>query len=244
MLVRTLRAEKMKLYHSPVWLAFLLLPILPAVMGTFNYLQNVGILPDQWYSLWTQHTLFTCYFFLPATIGVYCSYLCRLEHVNHNWNAVMTAPVPLLYIYLSKLFAATVMVLLTEAWIGILFIISGKLCGLTSPIPPELPEWLLYGVAGGIVICALQLCISLAIRSFAVPVGIALIGGISGLAALAKGYGVWFPYSLLCLGMRSNQPGGAMQCGTEQFILSSIFYLAVCILFAVIWLKTRDVVAG
>lgn len=244
MFLRTLRAERMKLHHSPVWLAFLILPILPAVMGTFNYLQNIGILQDQWYSLWTQHTLFTCYFFLPATIGVYCSYLFRLEHSNNNWNTVMTAPVPVPYVYLSKLISASVMVLLTQIWIGVLFVISGELSGLIAPVPPELPVWLLGGAVGGIVICALQLCVSLVIRSFAVPVGIALIGGISGLAAMANGYGVWFPYSLLCLGMRANKPGGAMQCSIEQFILNSLFYLAVCITFATIWLKKRDVVTG
>ncbi len=244
MFLRTLRAERMKLHHSPVWLAFLIIPILPAVMGTFNYLQNIGVLQDQWYSLWTQHTLFTCYFFLPATIGVYCSYLCRLEHSNHNWNAVMTAPVPVSYVYLAKLISASVMVFLTQIWIGVLFVISGRLSGLAVPVPPELPVWLLCGAVGGIVICALQLCFSLIIRSFAVPVGIALIGGVAGLAALAKGYGVWFPYSLLCLGMRANKPGGAMQCSTEQFVLNSIFYLMVCIVFAVIWLKKRDVSAG
>lgn len=244
MFFRTLRAERMKLRHSPVWLAFLILPILPAVMGTFNYLQNVGILQEQWYSLWTQHTLFTCYFFLPAIIGVYCSYLCRLEHINHNWNSVMTASVPVSYVYLSKLITASAMVLLTQIWIGALFVISGKLSGLTAPIPPELPEWLLCGAVGGIVICALQLCISLVIRSFAIPVGIALIGGVAGLAAMAKGYGVWFPYSLLCLGMRANHPGGPMQCSTEQFFLNGLFYLAICIMFAVVWLRKRDVVAG
>jgi len=243
MFFRTLRAERMKLWHSPVWLAFLILPLLPAVMGTFNYLQNVDILQDQWYSLWTQHTLFTCYFFLPAIIGVYCSYLCRLEHINHNWNSVMTVPVPVSYVYLSKLITASAMVLLTQIWIGALFVISGKLSGLTAPIPPELPEWLLYGAVGGIVICALQLCISLVIRSFAAPVGIALIGGVAGFAAMAKGYGVWFPYSLLCLGMRANHPGGPLLCSTEQFFLNGLFYLAICIMFAVVWLKKRDVVA-
>lgn len=244
MFLQTIRAEGMKLQHSPVWLAFLILPILPAVMGTFNYLQNIGILQDEWYSLWTQHTLFTCYFFLPAIIGVYCSYLCRLEHTNHNWNIIMTAPVPVSYFYYSKLIMASVMVLLTQIWIGVLFVISGKLCGLMSTIPPELPEWLLCGAVGGIVICAIQLCISLAIRSFAVPVGIALIGGVGGLAALAKGYGVWFPYSLLCLGMRVNKPGGPLQCSAEQFVLNSLLYLSVCIMFAVVWLKKRDVVVG
>lgn len=81
------------------------------------------------------------------------------------------------------------MVLLIQAWIGVLFLISGKICGLNMPLPPELPEWLFYGFIGGIVICAFQLCLSLVIRSFAVPVGIALIGGILGLVAMAKGYG-------------------------------------------------------
>jgi len=100
----------------------------------------------------------------------------------------MTVPVPVSQIYLAKLFAAAMMVLLTQIWTGVLFVISGKLAGLTAPIPPELLTWLLFGAVGGIVICAIQLCFSLVIRSFAVPVGIALIGGVAGLAALAKGY--------------------------------------------------------
>jgi ABC-2 type transport system permease protein len=48
------------------------------------------------------------------------------------------------------------------------------------------------------VICAFQFCLSLVIRSFAVPLGIALIGGILGLVAMAKGYGVWFP-AIACI---------------------------------------------
>jgi ABC-2 type transport system permease protein len=244
MLLRTIRAEGMKLRHSPVWLAFLILPILPAAMGTFNYLQNLGVLQDQWYSLWTQHTLFTCYFFLPATIGVYCSYLMRLEHLNHNWNQVMTTPVPAAYLFLAKLLSASVMVVLTEGWIGALFVLSGKLAGLRAPVPPELVEWLLYGAAGGIVICAVQLCVSLVIRSFAVPVGIALVGGVAGFAALAKGYGAYFPYSLLSLGMRANQPGGEMMISAGQLLASSLFYLAACVVFALIWMRKRDVTAS
>jgi ABC-2 type transport system permease protein len=164
--------------------------------------------------------------------------------MNHNWNMVMSSPVPIPYIYFSKLVIASLMVFLTQIWIGILFIISGKLCGLISPVPNELTEWLFYGVVGGIVICAVQLCVSLMIRSFAVPVGIALIGGIAGMAAIAKGYGGWFPYSLQGIGMRANQPEGSMQCSIEQFVIISFFYLAVCAIFAAVWLKKRDVDAG
>lgn len=156
----------------------------------------------------------------------------------------MTAPVPISCIYLAKFLTASVMVLLTQVWIGVLFVLSGKLSGLIAPIPHGLPIWLLGGAIGGIVICALQLCLSLVIRSFAVPVGLALIGGIAGLAALSKGYGVWFPYSLMCLGMRANNPGGDMQCSIAQFALNSLLYLVIFSLFSILWLKKRDVIAG
>jgi ABC-2 type transport system permease protein len=244
MLWRSLRAEQMKLRRSPVWLAFFVLPILPAVMGTFNYMQNLGILENEWYSLWTQHTLFTCYFFLPAIIGVYCSYLFRLEHTHYNWNAAMTVPVPVTNIYIAKLLMAAVMVILTEVWIAVLFILSGWLIGLPAPIPPELVTWVLYGAMGGIVVCALQLCISMVIRSFAVPVGIALIGGVAGIAALAKGFGLWFPYSLMSLGMHANSPASEMPVSTAQFLIHSALFLVVFCVFAAFWLKSRDVVAG
>ena len=57
MLLRLIRAERMKLKRSPVWIAFILMPIIPAVLGTINYLGNIEILDSEWYSLWTQHTI-------------------------------------------------------------------------------------------------------------------------------------------------------------------------------------------
>ena len=58
MLKRCILAENRKLHASPIWAMFFVLPILSATYGTFNYLQNLEILTDGWYSLWTQHTLF------------------------------------------------------------------------------------------------------------------------------------------------------------------------------------------
>ena len=242
MFLKTLKAERMKLRHSPVWLAFIILPIISAVMGTFNYVQNTEILKDKWYDLWSQHTLFSCYFFIPALIGVYCSYLFRLEHMNHNWNSVMTMPVKISDFYFSKLLSSSFMVVVTQIWIGILFIVSGKLCGINAPIPGQLPLWLLLGTAGGIVICAVQLTLSLVIRSFAVPVGIALMGGIMGLVAAVKGYGLYFPYSLLTIGMSANGSSGSA-LNILQFLVSSLFYIALCSVLCIIRLKKHDVQA-
>ena len=66
MLKRCILAENRKLHASPIWAMFFVLPILSATYGTFNYLQNLEILTDGWYSLWTQHTLFLFHALLPC----------------------------------------------------------------------------------------------------------------------------------------------------------------------------------
>ena len=46
--------EFRKLRHSHLWLVFLVIPLIPTVMGAGNYLNNLGMLKSEWYSLWTQ----------------------------------------------------------------------------------------------------------------------------------------------------------------------------------------------
>ena len=241
MLLRSIRAELMKCRRSPVWLAFVVLPLFPAILGTVNYLGNLEVLKSQWYSLWTQHVLFASLFFLPAQLGVFCAWQWRLEHTDHNWNSFLTAPVPVWALCLAKLIWAAVMSLLSQAWIGALFIISWKLVGLAGPIPPELPEWLLCGAVGGVSVCAVQLYFSLIIRAFAPPVAFGLVGGILGLLVTAQGFGYAFPYSLLCIVMRANNPN--MELDFAPFLLSAIVYTVVFTLLAVRYLRRHDVAA-
>lgn len=66
MLKRCILAENRKLHASPIWILFFILPMISAAYGTFNYLQNLSILQERWYSLWTQHTLFYSLFFFPT----------------------------------------------------------------------------------------------------------------------------------------------------------------------------------
>ncbi|MCM1536411.1 MAG: ABC transporter permease [Clostridium sp.] len=241
-MIRLLKAERMKLKRSPVWLAFLILPIIPAVLGTLNYLGNLELLQSEWYSLWTQHTLFTSYLFLPIMIGVYCAYLMRLEHMNHNWNKVLTMPISRAMIFLSKMCMVSFMILFSEAWIGILFIVFGKLAGMTAQPPiKELVAWCLFGTLGGMVMAAVQLLCSMYIKSFALPVGIAFAGGLSGLLALAKGFGHIWPYSLMAYGMNSNGPQKMMESGYGMFVSVCAVYLIVFIMVGSRVMERRDV---
>ena len=242
MLLHALRAELIKCRHSPVWFAFLLLPIFPAVLGTFNYLSNLEVLENGWYSLWSQHTIFSSCFFMPAQFGVFCAWQWRLEHAGHNWNGLMTAPAPAGTLYLAKLIVSMGISLLAQVCIGVFFLLSGLLAGIQAPLPPELPGYLLFGAIGGMAVCSVELFIGLIARTFAVPVAVGLVGGIAGLLITSRGAGLAFPYSLLCLGMRANNP--QLHLPAAVFLISSALYTLLFALLSIHILRTRDVTAG
>lgn len=241
MLFRCLKAEVQKCRRSPVWLAFFVLPVFPAVLGTGNYLANREVLKDGWYSLWSQHTLFSSTFFLPALLGVFCAWLWRLEHTDHNWNSFLTAPVPVRDLYAAKLILAGAMSVLSQVCIGAFFLLSGTAAGLSGPVPPELLHWLFFGALGGVSVCAVQLFLSMVIRAFAPPVALGLAGGVFGLLITAQGLGYGFPYSLLCLGMRANNP--QMELSLVPFLVSGFVYTAGFTLAALHYLHRHDIAA-
>ncbi len=241
MLINALRAEKLKLKGSPIWIPFIILPIISAVIGTVNYIGNAEILTDGWYSLWTQHTLFLCYFFMPALFGVYCSYLWRLEHMNGNWNKIMTVPVSPAVTVIAKNITAMKMAFLALVWIAILYAFFGKIAGFFAMPPKELAEWLVCGLLGSAAVCSLQLLISMVIRSFAIPVGISLLGGILGLAAIAKDLPLFWPYALFAYGMRANNPD--MEFGFIGFIISVVSFTAIFVAITVLIIENRDIKA-
>ncbi len=228
MILQLYKAERMKLRRSPIWLVFIIVPAVPAFLGTMNYLNNIEILRSEWFSLWTQHTLFTSYFFLPILLGLYCSYLMRLEKNNRNLTKLLTLPISRKELFVAKLLSAGKIILFTEVWIGVLFLISGKIAGLTAKPPVgSLVIWCLFGTLGGIAMAALQLIVSLLCDSFALPVGISFAGGISGLMVISKG-GWMYPYSLMAYGMVSNNNKQQLTAeGYPQFVLICLFYLAV-----------------
>lgn len=241
MLLNCIQCEKMKLQHSHMWIAFVLFPIVPSIMGSMNYLQNLAVLKSEWVSLWTQETLFYSNFFFAPLIAIYCGYLWRIENRNKNRHLLMTMPVPVRNIFLGKLVSIAKITLFTQLWIFVIFIISGRMLSLTGLPPASLFLYTLRGILGGMVIAALQLLLSMMIRSFAAPIAIAVFGAITGLLAGNTAYGVYYPYSLMMLGMNANRSEDMLGDSSLPFVLSSIFYLLLFSAIAVYLLKHRDV---
>lgn len=243
MLTACIKSEQLKIRHSFIWLAFLFIPLIPAVMGTQNYLNNLNLLKSEWFSLWTQITLFYTDFFFCPLIAIYCSYLWRMENQNKNRNLLFTAPVKVRNIFFGKLVVIVRITIMTQIWMLLLYIIAGRLVHLPGFPPLLLFAYMARGVLGGLVIASLQLLISMQLRSFAAPVAIAVMGTITGFLASNSRFGILYPYSLMVLGMNSNKPEDVLSGNGIYFFLSCSIYFMLFSCGAVWAMKRQDVKA-
>ena len=83
--------------------------------------------------------------------------------------------------------------------------------------------------------------LSMVIRNFALPVLMALGGSILGLMATTSNAGLFWPYSLMLMGMNSNRTEDVMTGQLPGFFLSCIIFLAIFLLTADAVLAKQDV---
>lgn len=153
----------------------------------------------------------------------------------------MTAPVSIPCLYLGKLSVIFRVTFMTQLWVGILYVLCGKAIGFPGFGPIDVYFWLFRGTLAAAAIGALQLFLSMVIRSFSVPIGIALVGSVLGMMASNKGLGLYWPYSLMLMGMNSNKTTDALGGNTLPFILSTLVFFLVFYLTAVHILRSKDV---
>lgn len=242
MLLRCILAEDRKLHGAAIWLVFLIVPMLSALYGTFNFLQNLELLDFDWYNLWTQHTLFYTLFFFAPMVGVYAAYLWRLEHLGHNWNLIMSAPVQRSYLFVAKFLVVAKMTLLTQGWVFLLYLAAGKLWARLPGWPPaQIILWLLRGVLGSLGVIAFELLLAMVIRSFAAPVLVGLAGGVSGMLAASKGLSLLWPFALMQAGMNANRKEDMLGGQLLPFVLACLVWAGIFLGAAALLLRTRDV---
>ena len=147
-------------------------------------------------------------------------------------------------IFLSKLLIVGVLLLFVQGSFFLLYFFGGKLIGLTSMLPRELFGWLLRGWIAGLTISALQLALSMRFRSFAIPIGIGLCATFFGLGMYVMDLGMFFPHSLLTIGMGVlSQSGFSSQSDYLLFFIINLLYIVVISLVAIRWMRKSDVVA-
>jgi hypothetical protein len=198
---RCIEVEWLKIRRSKVWIIVFTIPLLSVLIGCANFYLNQGVLQSEWYSLWSQVGLFYGLFFLPLLIAICCAYSYRLEHLQHNWHTLLTAPVSVSAIILSKLVVIALLLLAVQFFLLMLYLGAGIIVGLALPLPPEILNWTICGWLASVTIASLQMWVSQRIRSFTIPIGIAFACLFVGLGAYVANVGMFFPYSLLTLGL-------------------------------------------
>lgn len=243
MLRSCVSAEWMKLKRSRIWLILMILPIISTLIGCANFYMNQGVLSKEWYSLWTQVSLFYGEFFFPILIAILCSYMWRLEHLNKNWNLIMTVPISTRNIFLAKWIVVGVLLTFVQVFFLILYVLGGKMVGLTSELPAELAGWLLRGWIAALTISSMQLALSMRVRSFAVPIGIGLCAVFIGLGMYVAHLGFFFPHSLLTLGMGVLSQNALTSSETLLFMVINLSFMMVFYSTSIYWLRKKDITA-
>ena len=247
MLINAIRAENLKTRHSNIWVAVVILPLLTAMIGAIIYGINASAnLYDGavWQQLWLQTGLFYGYFFFPILIAICASYLWRLEHTNHNWNSLMTTPLSRPTVFIAKLAVLAKSILIAQALLMIFVLIVGKfIFHFTQPVPINMVWWLFMGWFSALSVGAVQLYLSMRIRSFAVPVGLAVCLSLVGLAFHIVGLSSMFPYSQIILGLSSQDKNLPVE-SIATFVPMIILYTVIFIVLATRHLKKADIVAG
>lgn len=246
MLSHAFSAELLKLRHSKILLPCISLPLLGLLIGAGNFYMNRAALHmPEWQAFWTQVALFYGYFFYPILLAVCAAYLWRMEHRDHNWNPLMTAPIPVWVIFLTKLVVLILIGLLVQCFLMFLYWCAGTFFfHFSSPFPIFLAiQWLLCGWLSAICVSAMQLFLSMWIRSFAIPIGISLGCCIAGLAFYALGVGKFFPNSLLILGVGATNATGISLDTILSIVLVGGLYTGLFIVLAIGYLKKKDISA-
>lgn len=241
---RNISAEWLKLRHSKIGYIVAALPIISFLIGSMNFYLNQSVLTNGWYSLWTQVSLFYGEFFLPILIAICCAYVCRLEHLNRNWNMVMTSPVSVASVFFAKLFVVSMLILFAQLFFIVLYMIVGSLFSFPGSFPPESIGWVMRGWYSSLSIIVLQLCLSLRIRSFASPIGISLCAVFIGLGMYINELGLFFPFSLLTIGMSVLSQDKLTGIQNILFWGMNLVFIYVFALISIHRLKNKDIVSS
>jgi peroxiredoxin len=223
---KALKAEWLKLHHSGMlWFCLAAAAFIPAFHTLVSFFESVGDLSPESGNKMIQmdFQIFTNFFF-PVFVVIVVVRLVYMEHRFDTWKLVETQPVSKAAIYFSKWEIAAfisfccLLTLLVVAFLGGLILQFGRpaLGFDQSNINwgHALQALTRFWIAS-LCIISVQYCLTVLLKSFALPMSIGLVAIFAGSFAQALGYMNWWPYSATQI--TSDTYGGAPN---GEFLLS------------------------
>lgn len=195
-LLSVLRCEILKLATSRASLISLALPALLTSLVAFNTLAHPGIDPS-WPLYFQTIRALWCLFALPALLALIAALSVGLEHQNDNWKWILIQPVSRNWIFLGKFLPLIGLVLISQLTLFFSAQLLGTALQLPGPIPWSELEISLWAAAAMLPVLAFQFWISLAWRSFLLPVGAGFLGAFLTLVSSQTTIGSFRPALLL-----------------------------------------------
>ncbi|MGN7133726.1 ABC transporter permease [Rhodococcoides corynebacterioides] len=246
-----LSAEVLRLKRSQVWAVVVVLPLVMSALGVVNTAASGTGLAEGWDTLWLRTAVFFGLFPLAPGVAVLASLVWRPEHRGGNWTALMSGPVSSARIVVAKTaVVAGLGIAMLAVQLAAVWVLGAAFFGLDGALPPRYLVVAAVTAAAVIPLAALQSLLSMIMRSFAAPIGVALVGaGLAVVLMTAKVHAAIAvpPYALATragqLASGAFGDSGALTAGSVAAVLAATVVLGTAVVAtAVRVLDRRDVV--
>lgn len=246
-----LSAEVLKLKRSQVWAVVVVLPLVVSALGVINTAASGTGLAEGWDTLWLRTAVFFGLFPLSLGVAVLASLVWRPEHRGGNWTALMSGPVSSARIVVAKtVVVAGLGIAMPAVQLVAVWVLGTAFFGLDGALPPRYLAVAAVTAVAVIPLAALQSLLSMVMRSFAAPIGVALVGaGVAVVLLTAKVHAAIavLPYALVTRASHLTSgafgDSGALTPGSVVEVLTATVVLgAAVVAVAIRVLDHRDVV--
>lgn len=241
--MNAIRAEFLKLRRSQAWAIVVLLPLIMAISAVVNTLVAGTPLEGGWHTLWMRALVVYGLFPLAVGIGLLASLVWRPEHRGTNWNALMSGPTSSMSVVVAKSAAVGGLAFVMQGVMLVAVVVLGKVAfGLPGMLPGQ--YWLiaLLVAVACVPVAALQSALSMLIRSFAVPVAIALVGAGASTVLLTVGVDAIIlvsPYGLVSRATQFGTGTFADDGGTGAGLVATLLLASAALAAVVVWVSAR-----
>lgn len=206
---------------SYIWVLILVSPAIALLLGALADMQEEGAIT--WQVLLSVMSMAHAMLFLPVLSGIFAALICRAEHSDGGWKALLSLPVTRSSVYLAKY--ALIMGLLAAVQLLFLAVLLGigLYRGAEGPVPWPL---ILSSIFGGWFAClplaALQLGVSQGWSSFGAPLAVNVSLTLPNiLIANSATYGPYYPWvqPLLAMSPFREEQFGAFNLPMETLML-------------------------
>lgn len=157
---------------------------------------------------------------------------------------LMSSPVSVASVFLAKLIVVSILIMFAQALFMGLYWLAGSLFSLPGPFPVDTIGWTIRGWYACLSISALQLGLSLRIRSFATPIGISLCAVFIGLGMYIAKLGIFYPFSLLNIGMSVMSQEKLNDMQNFLFWMTNLAFIIIFTSMSIRRLKNKDIVSS